>query len=43
VDGQVIKDLLPGVYSFRMTYNGVTQQQNSIDISQTPIVEFISD
>ncbi|GAG01344.1 unnamed protein product, partial [marine sediment metagenome] len=38
-NGEVAKELLPGKYSFRMTYVGYTQQKSNVDITSTnPLV-----
>lgn len=38
--GQVTKELLPGTYHFKMTYEGYTQQKSNIDINTDPVIEF---
>jgi len=39
VNGEVSKDLLPGTYSFKMTYAGYTQQISNVEITATnPLV-----
>jgi hypothetical protein len=38
--GTATKQLLPGVYSFRMTYEGYTQQKSNVAISTTNPLEF---
>ena len=38
--GNALMELLPGKYSFKMTWAGYTQQQSNIDISTTNLLEF---
>ncbi|MFC1490773.1 Ig-like domain-containing protein, partial [Candidatus Latescibacterota bacterium] len=44
-DGTATKELLPGAYSFRITYSGITQNYSNVDITVTnPLVAtFVSD
>jgi hypothetical protein len=40
INGEEVKELLPGSYTFRVIYNGV-QKEMTQDISVSSIVEFI--
>jgi hypothetical protein len=38
--GQVTKEILPGVYNFKMTYEGRTVYIRKVDINVDPVIEF---
>ncbi len=42
ISGEASKELLPGTYSFRMSYAGYTQQQSNINIENTNPLPFVT-